>query len=126
MTKPIKNAVSIYGIVKSENHIKYEYSQRKRVYSKQAKQGYYLRKTGKTIKVNYVVTKKHSARFTIYGTPKQIAEAKVKIEKGNYIPKRTRDKNYNQDRVKAEKFIKNPQKYGEKGKWIGKEIKDSP
>jgi hypothetical protein len=111
----VNKAVSVYGIAsKVIKQSGYTYGQRKRVtYERKGKTVSYLRRTGKTVKVpEHVNTlKPRETRFTFYGTPEQCKQAKDKIQKDNLVPR----KQYS-DRLSADKFLKNPDKYAIKGK----------
>ena len=120
----VNKAVSIYGIAsKTIKQSSYTYSQRKRVtYELKGKTVSYLRKTGKTVKVpeHVNILKPRETRFTFYGTPEQCKQATDKIQKENLVPR----KQY-ADRLSAEKFNKNPDKYAISGKWKAQDTKKS-
>lgn len=125
-TEAKPHAISIYGSAKKFIRISgYERRITKPViyYSKKARQWIEYRRTVKTIKIKSYIktTKSRATRFTLYGKPKQVAKAEKLIREKNLVPK----KQY-EDKLSAEKFMKQPKKYSEKGEWVEKEIVESP
>ena len=127
--------LSIYGVAsRTIKQSGYSYSQRKRVtYQKRGKKISYLRKTGKIIQVRpherHVDEKER--RFTFYGSAEQCREAKEKMSKEGWVPKRQYE-----DRIPAvdyttcygtvkKGFLSVPERYAVKGRWSTKETKAS-
>ena len=65
-------------------------------------------------------TNPRSTRFTIYGNKEDLTKARNTIEKENRVPKRQFE-----DRLNAEKFLKNPDAYSDVGQWTDEKIKKS-
>jgi len=103
------HAIAIYGTTKYKKKVKVTYKQR---YWKIRKDKIKQRYTKKVIATKIKLVK-GGQRITIYGTPKQIKQAKTKIQKQQLIPK----KKY-VDKVHAQVFLKHPEKYTRKGRWV--------
>jgi len=108
---PKTHAVAIYGTAKYKQLKTITYTRRTPYHPERLQTITYHRKV-------YV---ERERRITLWGSPRDIAKAKAKIDKENWIPK----KKY-VDRVPAKDFLKNPQKYAKEGKWIDKKIKKTP
>jgi len=103
-----KHAISIYGTTTYKKAKTHTYKQR---YWKKRADGIKQRYRKKVTRTQrYQV--KGGKRITIYGTAKEVAEAKKMIHQQQLIPK----KEY-EDKVSAEIFLKTPEKYTHKGKW---------
>lgn len=101
------HAVAFYGTTRYKKKVTVTYKQRywkKR--SDGIKQRYHKKVTVKRFK--YV---KGGQRLTVYGSPEQIKQSKKLME--DWIPK----KQY-VDRVPARLFLKHPERFARKGKWV--------
>jgi hypothetical protein len=110
------HAVAFYGTTRYKTKVLVSYKQR---YVKRRKDGvkqrYWLKVARSTSK--FV---KGGERLTVFGSAKDVAQVKNKIDRESWIPKRKF-----QDRVDAKGFLKSPEKYARKGDWVEREKKES-
>jgi hypothetical protein len=145
----VKNhAISIYGVAtKKITQKEYTYQQRKRIEytNKKGKQISYLRRTGKTITIprHINTTKAREARFTIFGSAKDVKEAYELIIKNNLVPKKQYEdgvpdglpaRTYTRLAYRDKKgkyhpqktivgILDHPEKYSKQGEWQKKDTK---
>jgi hypothetical protein len=96
--------IAVYGTVEAEVPVRQRFWKRRRDGVKQR----YWKRTERTKKTQM------SARYEFHGKGKELYKAVRKAH--DFVPKGFVD-------VSAEKFLKNPEKYGSEGSWIDREIK---
>jgi hypothetical protein len=95
--------IAVYGTYESRVPVKQRYWKRRIDGIKQR----YWKNTTRTKKAEV------SGRYEFSGTGKDLYKAVVKAQE--FVPKKFVD-------VPAKEFLKNPEKYSEKGKWIEKDV----
>jgi len=95
--------ISVYGTYEAKVPVRQRYWKRRIDGIKQR----YWKKTSRMKKVT------KSGRYEFHGKGKDLRKAVMKAHR--IVPKRFVD-------VRADKFLKNPEKYGQEGSWIDREI----
>jgi hypothetical protein len=111
----VAHAIAFYGTTRYKKKVKITY--KKQVW-KRRKDGVKQRYR-KTIVARRVKNVKGGKRLTVYGTSQEIRQVKQKIEEG-WIPRRQYV-----DRVSAELFLRNVERYARRGRWIDFEEEES-
>lgn len=114
------HAISVYGSARKICEVKGYYRKKSKLVTRKGKT--FRMRVGKPkfVRPHIRYTKDRQTRFTFYGTMGECKQAVEKMRREHWVPK----KQYT-DRVSAVDFLKNPNKYADRGEWNDEQERSS-